>query len=97
MAEGILVLPIHDSFIIRSGFQQLLETKMREAFYSHLKRWVSTSVDGVRQSKHFSLEKEDFVTLHPTNNDIVNLADVNIHSNDGFVMKGYVSSWHILN
>jgi hypothetical protein len=93
MAEGILVLPIHDSFIIRSGFQQLLETKMREAFYSHLKRWVSTSVDGVRLPKHFSLEKEDFVTLNPTNNDIVNLAGVDIYSDDSSVMEAYVSSW----
>ena len=96
MAEGILVLPIHDSFIVRIGFQQHLETTMRAAFYAHLERWVSTSVDGTRLSKHFSLEKEDFVQLHPTNNDIVNLASVDIYSNDSSVMESYVSSWQIL-
>ena len=97
MADGILVLPIHDSFIVRSGFQQYLETTMREAFYAQLRQWVSTKADGTRLPKHFRLKKEHFGTLHPTNNYIVNLASVDIYSNDSSVMEGYVSSWHILN
>jgi hypothetical protein len=93
MAEGILVLPIHDSFIARSGFQQLLETKMKEAFYTHLERWVSTSVDGTRLPKHFGVKNEDFEVIRPNDQDIVNLASVDIYSDDSSVMEAYVSSW----
>ena len=95
MAEGILVLPIHDSFIVRSGFQQHLEKTMIDAFYTHLERWVSTSVDGTRLSKHFGLKNEDFEVIRPSDQDIVNLASVNIHSNKSSVMEGYVSSWQM--
>ena len=35
-AQGIVVLPIHDSFIVRKGFEGYLKTAMNIAFQKHL-------------------------------------------------------------
>ena len=96
MAEGILVLPIHDSFIIRASFQETLINSMKAAYYTHLGKNISTSVDGTRLAKHFNLTKNEFKSLSHSNDDIINLADVDIHSEDSSVMDGYVSSWNML-
>ena len=96
MAEGILVLPIHDSFIVRAGFEQTLTKVMEVAYYTHLGKNISTSVDGTRLAKHFNLTKDEFKSLSHSNDDIINLADVDIHSEDSSVMDGYVSSWNML-
>ena len=58
--DGIVVLPIHDSFIVRTGYQRWLEVVMEAAFKAITGGLVSTDADGPRLSKHFGLTKEQF-------------------------------------
>jgi hypothetical protein len=59
-AEEIAVLPIHDSFIVRTGYQRWLEVVMEEAFKAVTGGLVSTDADGSRLSRHFGLTKGQF-------------------------------------
>ncbi len=94
MAEGIVVLPIHDSFIIRSGFQQCLEKTMTKAFAQKFRAAIGTSVEGTRLVQHFGLDKKLFRTLKADDTDIINLADLkNIYSKEESIMDGYRSGW----
>lgn len=95
MAEGILVLPIHDSFIVRNSCETVLKSVMTKAFNTHLGQSIATSTDGSRLPKHFGVKNEDFEVIRPSDQDIVNLASVGIHSNESSVMEGYVSSWQM--
>jgi hypothetical protein len=97
MADGILVLPIHDSFIVRNSCEVVLKSVMTKAFNTHLGQSIATSTDGSRLPKHFGVDNKDFEVIRPTNQDIVNLASVDIYSDDSSVMEGYVSSWQSLN
>ncbi len=56
--DDIVVLPIHDSFIVRTGYQGWLEVVMEAAFRARTGGTVSTDADGPRLSKHFGLTKE---------------------------------------
>jgi hypothetical protein len=58
--DDIVVLPIHDSFIVRTGYQRWLEGVMKAAFRAITGGIASTDADGPRLSKHFGLTKEQF-------------------------------------
>ena len=58
--DDIVVLPIHDSFIVRTGYQRWLEGVMEAAFRAITGGIASTDADGPRLSKHFGLIKEQF-------------------------------------
>ena len=60
-AEDIVVLPIHDSFIVRTGYQRWLEVVMEEAFKAVTGGLVSTDAEGSRLPKHFGLTKGQFL------------------------------------
>jgi hypothetical protein len=59
-ADDIVVLPIHDSFIVRTGYQRWLEVVMEASFKAVTGGLVSTDADGSRLSRHFGLTKEQF-------------------------------------
>ena len=95
MRDEILVLPIHDSFIIRAGFQQTLQKVMVAAFAQLLGAKIGTSIDGTRLTKHFGIKKDAFKLLKSSNADIVNLASVDIYKDDQKIMDGYLDGWLI--
>lgn len=59
-AEEIAVLPIHDSFIVRTGYQRWLEVVMEAAFKAVTGGLVSTDAEGSRLPRHFGLTKGQF-------------------------------------
>lgn len=60
MNEDILVLPIHDSFIVRLGFESLLRATMESAFRKLTNVSISMETDSNRLAKHFGLSKDAF-------------------------------------
>jgi hypothetical protein len=101
MKDGIPVLPIHDSFIVRAGYEQWISVVMEEAFQSITKGLAGVEADGPRLQKHFGMSKEKFnVELQKLDEDpsygIVNQADVDF---DEFIKMGdalmakYLGSW----
>ena len=60
MKDDIVVLPIHDSFIVRTGYESWLKKVMEAASKEILGALVPVESDGSRLPKHFGLDKEQF-------------------------------------
>ena len=91
-ADGIVVLPIHDSFLVRTGYQQWLKVVMEAAFKDVTGGIVATDADGPRLSKHFALSKEEFIS--DESNGIVNGSSLDLKSLfQVSVMTRYLSYW----
>lgn len=56
--EGQVVLPIHDSFIVRLGYEYRLREVMLEVFLQMVGREGKVSTDYPRLKRHFGLEQE---------------------------------------
>jgi hypothetical protein len=63
LTDGIVVLPIHDSFIVRAGYEQWLSKVMLKSFYEVLVAEGIVDVDTSRLKEHFELEKSEVNTL----------------------------------
>ena len=60
MHEDVLVLPIHDSFIVRLGFANWLNEEMENAFRRFVRATVGITVEGTKGNEHFGLPMEEF-------------------------------------
>ena len=64
MEEEVLVLPIHDSFIVRKGYQADLADCMQQAFTQLTGATGSVDIEGSRSSEHFGMQKETLAELN---------------------------------
>ncbi|MDB4428323.1 hypothetical protein N9161_08865 [Porticoccaceae bacterium] len=99
MEDEILALPIHDSFRVRSGYRQWLETTMKAAFEKIVGGLVSVEADGSRLEKHFGMSKEQFKweddkQITNPSEDIYSLADLSFDALfKKTLMKSYIGGW----
>ena len=56
--DGITCLPIHDSFLVPSGYHQILSTVMKDTFREITGAEISVDLDIVRTDQHFGKTKE---------------------------------------
>ena len=61
LKEDIVVLPIHDSFIVPAGYQQYLETVMSHFFKLRLGADIKVEAEVVKINDHFGWEKDDVI------------------------------------
>ena len=98
-ADGIVVLPIHDSFLVRTGYQQWLEVVMEAAFRDVMGATVATDADGPRLSKHFGMSKDRFKEVEKEHNQDESSGIFNVSTLDfdtlfkETIMKKYLSYW----
>ena len=97
LKEDIVVLPIHDSFIVRAGYQQYLETAMSHFFKLRLGADIKVESEVVKINDHFGWDNDDVVQAHndDPNVRIVNAASVrnkalNYHQQ---LTNNYLSHW----
>lgn len=99
MGDGVLVLPIHDSFIVTAGYQQWITVVMEEAFRVLTKGRIGVEVDGPRLKEHFGMSKEEFNEEERKRDEdpsvgIVSGADlVEALKEEESIMLTYVGSW----
>ena len=97
--DDIVALPIHDSFLVRAGYQSWLEVVMEAAFRAVTGATVATDADGPRLSKHFGMSKDEFrVEEHKIATDpsigIINVSDLDFETLfKESTMKKYLSYW----
>ena len=60
MDVDILVLPIHDSFIVSAGYEQMISVVKEEAFYEITNGRAGVEADGPRLRRHFGMNNEQF-------------------------------------
>ena len=58
--DDVVVLTIHDSFIVRTGYESWLEEVMKAASKEILGASVPVESNGPRLPKHFAKDKEQF-------------------------------------
>ena len=99
--DNIVVLPIHDSFIVRRGYRAWLETVMNAVTKEILGASVPVRDDGARLPKHFGMDKEQYKKeLKNHNNDpSSSISKPNEQDFDSIfkktLMKDYQSHWDI--
>jgi hypothetical protein len=100
MSDLTLVLPIHDSFIVRAGFRQYIEVVMREAFHEVTGGLAGVDSDWLGLKEHFGMSKERFNEEERKHEEDPSLWIVNL--GDAFraglmweesIMLTYVGSW----
>lgn len=93
LKEGIVVLPIHDSFIIRAGFESDLSNTMISIFHKLVGSGTSTKSTGSLLPEHFN--KPIINKINKTKDDIVfgsKLKDLVI-KNESSIYESYFKSW----
>ena len=61
LKEDIVVLPIHDSFIVPAGYQQYLETAMSHFFKLRLGADIKVEAEVVKINDHFGWDNDDVI------------------------------------
>lgn len=97
MADGIPVLPIHDSFIIRVGFWQHLEKAMQTAFQERFGSYIPLTQDGSMLPGHFGMSDEDLASINKNDSKLYTLDAEKLYSEECSFMDGYVDGWRLAN
>jgi hypothetical protein len=91
LKEGIIVLPIHDSFIVRTGFELSLRAQMKLSFNKIVKTKTKVTSTGSLLPKHFYSKPK------MRNKDVIingtDMLDLLLDNKDS-IYKGYLSSWY---
>jgi len=61
--EGILALPIHDSFIVRAGYISHLNQAMKQAFKEITGQSITVNAEIIKNSEHFGFTKKQVIKL----------------------------------
>lgn len=88
----LVVLPIHDSFIVRLNYERELRDVMLEAFNHFTDVDGQVTVDYPLLPEHFGLNNNE---LQPSNNDIVGVDEIidDIFDNAGSLMNQFIGGW----
>ena len=91
LEENIIVLPIHDSFIIRTGYELSLRAQMKLSFNKIVKTKTKVTSTGSLLPKHFYSKPK------MRNKDVIingtDMLDLLLDNKDS-IYKGYLSSWY---
>ena len=99
--RGIVVLPIHDSFIVRVGYETDLREVMLQAFNYFTKMEGQVTVDYPRLPEHFGLsikeyEEEENKLMQDPSHGIVGVDEVlnQVIERRSTIMDSYIGSWY---
>ena len=67
LEDGIVALPIHDSFVVRSSFYSYLETTMKDCFFNVTGSSANVSLGVVKNNNHFGLTEQEVLQQQSTN------------------------------
>lgn len=100
MNKDILVLPIHDSFIVQDGYENVLTATMLKAYNYFTGVMGGVSADYPRLSEHFGITNEEFQheqdrLREEPERGIVGVEELaeSIVEKRSSMMDGYVGSW----
>ena len=99
LADDILVLPIHDSFIVRLGMEQSLRATMQRVFEQATGATIKMTTDGTRGTSDFGMSKAEFEAEISKHKDDPSFGIVSSDSLRAAISQkpdnseGYLSSW----
>ena len=91
LREGIIILPIHDSFIVRCGYELSLKAQMKVSFKKVVKTVTKVKAIGPLLPEHFySKPKTESGGKIISGKDILDL----FINRKGSICNSYLSSWY---
>ena len=87
------VLPIHDSFIIRAGFNQYLRKAMQTAIQKRFGQVIPVTEDGPRLPEHFGMTDEEFDNEDWKDPKYFGLNAEDMFSEGHSMMEKYLDKW----
>ena len=99
LAQDILVLPIHDSFIVRRGMEQALKTTMQNIFEQATGATSKVTTDHTRVPRHFGISKAEIEAENVKYREDPSFGIVSSDSLRAAIsqkpdnIEGYLSSW----
>ena len=98
LREDVVVLPVHDSFIVPVGFKMALEASMKDHFNLLTGSDISVEAEVVKLDEHFGLSKDEVLDLEASGDESLGIVsgtdtwDVLIDNKQRITTK-YLSSW----
>jgi len=99
LAQDVLALPIHDSFIVRRGMEQALKTTMQNIFEQATGATIKVTTDHTRAPRHFGISKAEIEAENLKYRDDPSFGIVSSDSLRAAISQkpdnseGYLSSW----
>lgn len=92
MHEEMLVLPIHDSFVVRAGYAGFLHEDMNKAFKKIVNAGVGITMEGTKSNKYFGMTSEEVQYMGSS---VVSLASEEVWEEfiRDDIMDRYLRSW----
>lgn len=97
MEDNIPVLPIHDSFIIRAGFNQYLRKAMQTAFQKRFGEVIPVTEGGPRLPEHFGMTDKEFFLEYQKNSKKIARDIPSLSADKHSLMEGFVDGWKLSN
>ena len=93
LREGVVVLPIHDSFIVRCGYELSLRAQMKSSFKKIIKANIKVKSTGPLLPEHFNKDLD--LILRSNQSTIINGSDTwnLLIDESNSVHDKYLSSW----
>ena len=97
--DGIVCLPIHDSFLVPSGYHQILSSVMKDSFREITGADISVDLDIVKTDQLYGLKKDEILEKQKSNPEVGILSgsetwDVLKNERKKFTYK-FVQSWRV--
>tara|TARA_B100002003_G_scaffold243742_1_gene268660 strand:+ start:31 stop:1491 length:1461 start_codon:yes stop_codon:yes gene_type:complete len=92
--QGIVLLPIHDSFIINSGYEMTLKNQMQIEYQRLMKKYIKVKSSGTKIREYFN--KDLPLEIQPKEQIIGSkqLYDLVFNDDDNDIYSRYLSSWY---
>ena len=96
--EDVVVLPVHDSFVVPAGFQMALEASMKHHFNLLTGSDISLEAEVVKLDGHFGLSKGEILELEATEDESLGIVSGigswdDVADNQRRITNKYLSSW----
>ena len=98
LKEDVVVLPVHDSFIVPTGYQSALESSMKHHFNLLTGSTSTVEAEVVKTDDHYGMTAEEVLQLEATESESVGVvAGVGtwelVVSNQQKITTNYLTSW----
>jgi hypothetical protein len=98
MEEDIVVLPVHDSFIVPAGYQSALEASMNYHFNQITGSSSIVEAELVKTDEHFGMPSDELLELQNQEGESVGIANGTetweaVIGNQQRIMSKYLGSW----
>ena len=94
MHEEMLVLPIHDSFVVRAGYAGFLHEDMNKAFKKIVNAGVGITIEGAKTNSNFGMSAHE---MQETDSSVVSFGSEEVWSEfvRNEIMDRYLNSWKL--